>query len=155
MTSQQENESKKSLACTNMSFRKKSNQKSCPTFLFYSNRFISFIKNEKKDTHSLCVCCKNLVLTRHIDQHERECRGFQRFRPLIPRFEHRMEAARIASLKSKAVTCFCGAQFNHQSISKHQAKQSCSKRFCRVCGISISSMLFCEEHRCVCFILLI
>lgn len=100
-------------------------------------------------THSLCVCCKNLVLSRNLYLHERECRGFQRFRPIIRNYELLMHRARQSSIETKAVTCFCGRTFNHQTLSKHQQNGECVKRKCRVCRLTVSSMLFCEEHRCV------
>lgn len=100
-------------------------------------------------THELCVCCKQLVLKRNIVNHERECKGFQRFRPIIQDYENRMIAARSSSLESR-VLCFCGESFTNQSIAKHRAKTACEKRYCRVCDIIIGSMLVCEEHRCVC-----
>lgn len=102
-------------------------------------------------THSMCVCCKNLVLTRNLNSHERDCRGFQRFRPIIRNYEQLMLDARETSIATKAVTCFCGAGFNHQTLCKHQSNGSCVKRKCRVCNLIVSSMLYCEEHRCVSF----
>lgn len=103
-------------------------------------------------THTLCVFCKNLVITNSLSVHERDCRGFQRYRPFIHEYDRLMEQAITSDNGHDAVTCFCGEIFTLRSLAKHHHLGGCSIRKCRVCGINISHLLGCKDHRCVSFL---
>lgn len=108
-------------------------------------------------SHSLCVFCKSLVLTRKLNEHEKQCRGFHRFRPLIYNYKSLLQKATDAILLARRKelphvpeTCFCDfVAKNSHELTSHQNETGCMHRKCRVCKILINSIMPCVEHRCV------
>lgn len=119
-------------------------------------------EQEHKPKYVLCVFCKKLWHHTMIAAHEPDCRGFQRYRPIIPNYENILEQAKIRcgtqALKQASTgesqpvpkMCFCGfVAFLSHEITSHQRQTGCIKRRCRVCDSVFCSMMPCGEHRCV------
>lgn len=119
---------------------------------------------EHHPKYVLCIFCKQLWHHTMIQAHEPDCRGFQRYRPIVPNYEQLLALAKsrcgeqavkqanTGEAQPVPKMCFCGFMaFLSHEITSHQRQSGCKKRRCRVCNATFCSMMPCGEHRCVSF----